>query len=121
MRTVVSLLALCAGLAACGSDSPTEPSPSTVTSIVVTSPSTLQVGESVTATARLINSKGDDVTTKTPSWSSSSATIATVDQTGRITAHVAGVATITAPSSVRCATDKSFQRKSSAIECAITW
>ena len=97
MRTVVSLLAVCAALAACGGDSPTEPSPNTVTSIVVTVPSpTLQVGEKVTATARLINSKGDDVTTKTPSWSSSSATIATVDQNGQITAVGPGVATITA-------------------------
>ena len=99
MRTVVSLLSLsvCAVLAACGSDSPTEPSPNTVTSIVVTAPSpTLQVGEKVTATARLINSKGDEVTTKTPSWSSSSATVAAVDPTGQITAVGPGVATITA-------------------------
>ena len=84
------------GLAACG-DSPTEPSPNTVTSIVVTAPSpTLQVGEKVTATARLINSRGDEVTTKKASWNSSSATIATVDQTGQITAVGPGVATITA-------------------------
>ena len=96
MKRVVSLLAVCTGLVAC-SDGPTEPSPTTVTSIIVTAPSpSLQVGERVTATARLINSKGDEVTTKTPSWSTSSATIATVDQAGLITAVGPGVATITA-------------------------
>ena len=96
MRRVVSFLVVCAGLVAC-SDSPTEPSPTTVTSIVVTAPSpSLQVGEKVSATARLINSKGEDVTTKTASWSTSSAAVATVDQTGQITAVGPGVATITA-------------------------
>jgi hypothetical protein len=48
------------------------------------------------ATARLINSKGEDVTSKTPVWSSSDAAVATVDQTGLITAIAPGVATITA-------------------------
>jgi hypothetical protein len=96
MKKVVSLLILCVSIAAC-SDGPTEPSPTTVTSIIVTAPSpSLRVGESMTATARLINSKGDSVSSKTPSWSTSSATIATVDQTGRITAVGPGVATITA-------------------------
>ena len=96
MRRVVSFVVVCAGVVAC-SDSPTEPSPTTVTSIVVTAPSpSLQVGEKVSATARLINSKGEDVTTKTASWSTSSAAVATVDQTGQITAVGPGVATITA-------------------------
>jgi hypothetical protein len=98
MRTVVSLVSVsvCVGLAACGSDVPTDPSPNTVTSIVVFAQPTLRVGEKVTATAQLINSRGDTVAARTPSWSSSSATVATVDQTGQITAVGPGVATITA-------------------------
>jgi hypothetical protein len=96
MKRVVSIALLCAAAIACG-DGPTEPSPTTVTSIVVTAPSqSLQVNESMTATARLINSKGEEVTTKTPTWSTSSATVATVDQTGRITAVGPGTATISA-------------------------
>ncbi|HUQ80223.1 MAG TPA: Ig-like domain-containing protein [Gemmatimonadaceae bacterium] len=96
MKRVLSALAACVWISAC-SDGPTAPSPTTVTSVVVSAPSpSLQVGATMTATARLINSKGDDVTSKTPSWSTSAATIATVDQTGKITAVAPGVATITA-------------------------
>jgi hypothetical protein len=50
----------------------------------------------MTMTARLINSKGDDVPSKIPAWSSSSVSIATVDQSGLVTAVAPGVATITA-------------------------
>ena len=96
MKRVVSLLAAMALVTAC-SDGPTEPSPTTVTSIVVVAPSpSLKVGATMAATARLMNSKGDDVTAKTPAWSTSAATIATVDQSGQITAVAPGVATITA-------------------------
>jgi hypothetical protein len=87
---------MCVAIAAC-SDGPTQPSPTTVTAIIVTAPSpSLQVGATMMATAKLLNSAGDDVTTKTPKWSSSSETIATVNQSGLITAVGPGVATITA-------------------------
>jgi hypothetical protein len=96
MKKVALLVAVGCGLVAC-SDGPTEPSATTVTSIVVTAPSpSLQVGATMTATARLTNSKGDSVPTKTPKWSSSDAAIATVDQSGLITAVAPGVATIIA-------------------------
>jgi hypothetical protein len=96
MKKVVSLFAVCSVLAGCH-DGPTEPSTTTVTSVIVSAPSpTLQVGATMTATARLTNSKGDVVTTKTPRWSTSAATVATVDQNGVITAVGPGVATITA-------------------------
>jgi hypothetical protein len=92
----VAAIVLCLLTVACG-DGPTEPSPTTVTSIIVTAPSpSLQVNETMTATARLINSKGDDVTSKTPTWSTSAATVATVDQNGLITAVGPGAATISA-------------------------
>jgi hypothetical protein len=96
MKKVVSALAAFVWFTACN-DGPTEPSPTTVTSVVVLAPApSLQVGATMTATARLLNSKGDEVTTKTPTWSTSAATIASVDQTGKITAVAPGVATITA-------------------------
>jgi hypothetical protein len=43
-----------------------------------------------------MNSKGDDVSGKTVAWSSSATNIATVDQSGVVTAVAPGVATITA-------------------------
>jgi Big-like domain-containing protein len=96
MKNVGILMAVGFALAAC-SDGPTAPSPTTVTAIIVTAPSpSLQVGATMTAVAKLLNSKGDDVTTKTPKWSTSSAAVATVDQNGLITAVGPGAATITA-------------------------
>ena len=56
----------------------------------------MQVGATMTATARLINSTGDSVPSKTPKWSTSNASVATVDQNGVITGVAAGSATITA-------------------------
>jgi hypothetical protein len=56
----------------------------------------MQVGTTMTATARLLNYKGDSVSGKTAKWSSSSAAVATVDQNGVITAVAAGSAEITA-------------------------
>ena len=96
MKRVFALAAACAALAAC-SDGPTEPSPNTVTAIVINAPSTaMQVGSTMTATARLLNSKGDSVPSKTAKWSTSNASIATVDQNGVISGVAAGSATITA-------------------------
>ena len=99
MKRIVSVAAVAASIvavAACGND-PSAPSPTDVTSIVVTAPSpSLQVGATMQATARLINSTGDEVTSKTASWSSSNATVATVSETGLITAVSPGAATITA-------------------------
>jgi hypothetical protein len=96
MKKVVLAVGLFALLTACG-DGPTEPSPTTVTSIVVTAQSpSLQVGATMTASARLMNSRGDEVTGKTVAWSSSATNVATVDQNGIVTAVAPGVATITA-------------------------
>ena len=91
------LAAMSVTIAACGSDSATGPSPTTVTAVVVSAPAlTMQVSATMTATARLLNSKGDSVVGKTPQWSTSNAGIATVDQNGVITAVTPGSATITA-------------------------
>jgi hypothetical protein len=97
MKRVFSLAAVSVALAACGSDGPTGPSPTTVTAIVVAAPApTMQVGTTMTAKARLLNSQGDSVMGKAPKWSTSSAAVATVDQNGVITAVAAGSVDITA-------------------------
>ena len=97
MKRVFTFAMVSVALAACSSDGPTGPSPTTVTSIVVAAPSpTMQVGTTMTATARLLNSQGDTVKGKTPKWSTSSASVATVDQNGVITAVAPGSAAITA-------------------------
>ena len=96
MKRVWTFAAACVAFAAC-KDSPTEPSPTTVTAVVINAPSTsMQVGATMTATARLTNSKGDSVPSKTPNWSTSNASVATVDQNGVIVGVAAGSATITA-------------------------
>jgi hypothetical protein len=96
MKRLIALMAVSAALAAC-SDGPTEPSPTTVAAIVINAPSTtMQVGSTMTATARLLNSKGDTVPSKTPKWATSNASVATVDQNGVIIGVAAGSATITA-------------------------
>jgi len=91
MKRVLALVVVSGVLAACSSDKATGPSPTTVTAIVVAAPSpTMQVGTTMTATARLLNSKGDSVSGRTPKWSSSSASVATVDQNCVITAVAPG-------------------------------
>jgi hypothetical protein len=95
-NAVVVAATLWATIVACGKD-PVEPGPTDVVAIIVTAPSpSLQVGESMQATARLLNPDGDEVTAKSASWSSSNASVATVSQTGLITAVAPGAATITA-------------------------
>jgi hypothetical protein len=97
MKRVLALAAVSVTLAACGSDGPSAPSPTTVTAIVVIAPSpTMQVGATMTVTARLLNSQGDTVAGRTPQWSSSSTSVATVAQNGVITAVSPGSVTITA-------------------------
>ena len=97
MKRVLALAVVSVALAACSSDGPTGPSPTTVTAIVVAAPSpTMQVGTTMTAKARLLNSQGDSVMGKTPKWSTSSAAVATVDQNGVITAVAPGSVDITA-------------------------
>jgi Bacterial Ig-like domain (group 2) len=91
MKIVLALAVVSVALAACSSDGATGPSPTTVTAIVVAAPSpTMQVGATMTATARLLNSKGDSISGRTPTWSTSSAAVATVDQNGVITAVAPG-------------------------------
>src|SRR6185369_1392112 len=97
--TFVGLLTI-AGLAACG-DKVTIPPvtttpPGTVVHSVTVSPAsvTLNVAGSVVLAASVDADAG--VTVRTVTWSSSDATVATVDGTGKVTGVKAGTVTITA-------------------------
>ncbi|MBL0170536.1 MAG: Ig-like domain-containing protein [Gemmatimonadaceae bacterium] len=99
----VALLFACGG----GSDTPTTPNPppppppnNTVTSVVVTPGSVaLSVPASVQLTATARNSAGTELTGQTYTWTSSASAVATVAQTGLVTAVAGGTTTITASTS----------------------
>ncbi len=72
-----------------------EPIP--VTEVVISPASaTLVPGDTVRLTAQARDSAGNDLSGRTPSWSSSAAAVATVNENGRVTAADIGSATITA-------------------------
>lgn len=102
MKRFLSFLALAALLFSCeelkpdGPDpTPTPPAPTTISvSSVSLSPSslTLTEGDKETLSATVLP---DNATDKTIEWSTSDATIVSVDENGKITAVKAGTATIT--------------------------
>ena len=98
--SAISLLAVVAGCGGAGSDSgPTGPATQTpvLTVVSVSLPSdTIEVGASVTATAIGLDQNGRAIDTQTPTWSTTSSAIATVDQTGVVTAIAPGRATLVA-------------------------
>jgi uncharacterized protein YjdB len=63
--------------------------------------SSIQVGQTTSATATLRDASGNVLTGRTVSWSSSNSAVATVSSTGTVTGVSAGTATITATSEGR--------------------
>lgn len=81
-------------LTSCSGDSS---GPNTVATVEVTATSTtVRVGESAQLTATAFNASGSVVTGGTASWSTSSASLATVSPTGLVSALSTGQVTITA-------------------------
>ena len=79
--------------------------PQGVASVVLTpTGAALKVGETVHLVARTLDASGHELTGRTVSWSSSSADVATVDNSGLVTAVGVGAATITATSEGKSAT-----------------
>jgi trimeric autotransporter adhesin len=73
--------------------------PAPVATVTVTPPTaSLSVGQTTPLTAELRDESGTVLTGRTIAWSTSSASVATVSQTGVVTATGAGTATITATS-----------------------
>jgi uncharacterized protein YjdB len=78
-----------------------------VRSIVITPSSlSLRVGQSARLQATTYDSKGNQLTGRTVSWSSNNTRVATVDNSGQVTAGLPGSATITAASGSANATAK---------------
>jgi uncharacterized protein YjdB len=93
-------LSACGGGGGDGATSPTPPAASTgVASVAVALSATqITVGGTVNATADLRTAAGAAVTGRVVSWTSSSPTVATVNDGGTVSAIAAGSATITATS-----------------------
>ena len=82
-------------LASCGGGGGTEPD-NTVATVAVTGSSTIQPGATSQLTAIPRNAAGTAITGLTATWSSSSNAVATVSNTGLVTAVANGTTTITA-------------------------
>ena len=94
---MASAMAL-AVVAGCGGSDSTTPPAQVVSRVTVTgTTTTLTVGQTTTVTAAAFSAAGSQVAVgSAPSWSTSAAAVAAVDQAGKVTAVSAGSATITA-------------------------
>lgn len=99
LRRLPAAIAIAALISCGGSDStPSTPPAATVSRVTVTgSATTLMVGQSATLQAAAFSSSGAQLANPgTATWTSDAASVATVDQLGKVTAVRAGVATIAA-------------------------
>jgi M6 family metalloprotease-like protein len=103
LRSIIVVALLAAGSFACGGggdSSPTTPNPQSTpvltTLSVSLAPSTIQVGQTATATAAGRDQFGASIATGTVTWSSSSPQVATVNESGSVIGVSAGQSTITA-------------------------
>jgi len=93
-RPLLLTLLLCSSLFACGGgDSPTSPT-TTAVSVVFPAGGTIFIGDAVQLEARATLSDGTTRTATNATWGSDNPAVATVSQTGLVTAVAAGEATI---------------------------
>jgi len=100
-RQSIAAMLLAAAIIACGGgggdSAPTTPNPPVLTTLSVSlAPTTIQVGQTATATAAGRDQFGASIATGTVSWSSSSPQVATVTASGSVLGVAAGQSTITA-------------------------
>ena len=101
-----------------GQTTPSQPQVVAVSSVSLDKTSvSLNVGESVTLAATV---KPDNATNKTVSWSSSNASVASVDASGKVSAVAEGTATITAKAGDKTATCSVTVKKSVVAVSSIT-
>lgn len=94
LSLLVSALAI---LGACGGSDSATATPSVTRVTVTGSSTTLNVGQSTNLIAAAYGASGTQITSAgAATWSSSAATVASVDQAGKVTGVGAGTATITA-------------------------
>jgi M6 family metalloprotease-like protein len=96
--TLASFFAITAGCSGGESGAPAAPPPAPVLTTLTVSlvPTTIQVGQTATATAAGRDQFGAAIASGTITWSSSAPQIATVNPSGTVTAVAAGQSTITA-------------------------
>jgi hypothetical protein len=94
----LAFLVLAFGLAAC-KDNPVDPSTDGVSSVIVTATTTtLTVGANTTLSATAFNSQGAAITTALIEWKSSNPSVASVSNSGVVTALTPGTTEVTATS-----------------------
>ncbi len=102
MQRVAYAVLMMAVMTACGgggTDGPVAPPAPVLSTVTVTiAPSTIQMGQSASATAELRTSAGAVLTGRAVSWTSSTPSVASVDANGVITSVAVGTATISATS-----------------------
>jgi alpha-tubulin suppressor-like RCC1 family protein len=100
VRATFAVLAATGGLSACndGPAAPVAPPPSVAsgTLTLATGRDTLAIGATATLSASFVNTKGEPVSGRTPTWSSADAAVATVSASGVVTAVGFGSTTIEA-------------------------
>ncbi|MCA2985181.1 Ig-like domain-containing protein [Gemmatimonas sp.] len=96
-RATFVVLAAAGGLAACD-DGPAAPPPAVASGALslTTGRDTLAIGATATLSAAFLNTKGEPVSGRTPTWSTTDAAVATVSASGVVTAVGLGTATIEA-------------------------
>lgn len=88
-----------------GDNAPTTPNPPVLTTLSVSlAPTTIQVGQTATATAAGRDQFGGSIATGTVTWSSSSPQVATVSASGNVLGVAVGQSTITATAGALAAT-----------------
>lgn len=95
IRSAVLLLAT-VGLLSCEEDETAPPTPVLTTINVAVSPTSLAIGQTVTATASGLDQNGDPIAIGTIAWSTGSATVASVTAEGVVTAATAGTTPVIA-------------------------
>ena len=95
INTIV-VLALITSVVGCGSSSSTAVDPNTIVGVLVDAPvNSISIGEGVQLSATVYTKAGATTSTASAVWTSSAPTVASIDQTGKVTGIAPGSTTIT--------------------------
>lgn len=80
----------------CGGDSPTAPAPRVAQVIFAASQDTVEIGSTAPLSVSLVDSRGNPVTGRSPTWSVADTTVATVSAAGVVSGRALGSTAVTA-------------------------